>query len=296
MRHFRLALALAGATVMGIACGQAAAQGITDAAGEYDNVGVSVSSEKTAAGQAAVQGITEAAGEAAEAGVADRNEMISFGERKVARWLVETVERAAKVAGLDPAYVMALADKESGFDPDVRAKTSSAVGLFQFLEATWLHVLSEHAAKHGYHEVAAAITVTGGRPSVAPEARDWVLDLRRDPYLSALMACEMAKDASERLAKVTNGELQDADLYLAHLLGTGGAARMLKLVETKPSQKAHAAFPQAAKANRSLFAAKGSKKKKKAMTVAELRARITGMMQSRLERYASLAASPERGR
>jgi hypothetical protein len=291
MRHFRLALALAGAMVMGIACGQAAAQGITEPAGEYDNVGLSDATKTIAVGEAAAQGSAEPAGESAEAGVADPNEMISFGERKVARWLVEHVARAAKATGLDPAYVMALADKESGFDPNSRAKTSSAVGLFQFLEGTWLQVLSEHAAKHGYGEVAAVITVTAGRPAVAPEARDWVLDLRRDPYLSALMACEMAKAASERLAKVTNGELQDADLYLAHLLGTGGAARMLKLVETKPSQKAHAAFPKVAKANRSLFASKGAKKRT-AVTIAELRARITGMMQSRLERYASLAASP----
>jgi hypothetical protein len=202
------------------------------------------------------------------------------------------VIRAAKVTGIDPAYAMALADKESGFDPDIRASTSSAVGLFQFLEGTWLQVLNEHAGRHGYAEVAAAIEVVGGRPTVAADARSWIMSLRRDPYLSALMACEMAREASERLAKVTNGSVQDGDLYLAHFLGAAGAERMLKLVEKNPSQKAHAAFPKAAKANRSVFAAKGSKKKKTAATVAQVRARINAMMQSRLESYASLAASP----
>jgi hypothetical protein len=179
------------------------------------------------------QNISGAEGETSTPAVSVMDEVIAIGEHKVARWLVEAVTRAAKETGLDPAYVMALADKESGFDPVIRAKTSSALGLFQFLEGTWLQVLSKHAAKHGYDEVAAAIDMVAGRPTVAPEAKDWIMSLRRDPYLSALMACEMAKDASADLAKVTNGSAQDGDLYLAHLLGTGGAARMLKLVENQ---------------------------------------------------------------
>jgi soluble lytic murein transglycosylase-like protein len=326
-----MALALAGAFGIGIACGQAAAQDVATAAAQNAQSAasqtVAIQDEAKAAAQdvaqsaaqdvstaaaqtiaaqneaeAAARDVAESAAQeviAAAAAVAGQSakpdvslvdETITIGERKVARWLVETVTRAAKVTGLDPAYVLALADKESSFDPDIRAPTSSAVGLFQFLEGTWLHVLSEHAAKHGYDEVAAAVEVVAGRPTVAPDARDWIMDLRRDPYLSALMACEMAKEASERLAKVTNGSVQDADLYLAHFLGAAGAARMLKLVETNPSKHAHAAFPQAAKANRSLFAAKGSKKKRKAATVAQVRDRINAMMVSRMERYASLSA------
>jgi hypothetical protein len=45
--------------------------------------------------------------------------------------------------------------------------------------------------------------------------------------------------------------------------------------------------PKAAKANRNLFAAAGARNK---ATVAQVRARINGMMQSRIERYASLVA------
>ncbi|HEY7383876.1 MAG TPA: transglycosylase SLT domain-containing protein [Beijerinckiaceae bacterium] len=319
-----MALALAGALMTGVACGEAAAQDVLEAAVARNvtevaltgNVAKAVavhSFAKAVAAQhiakaavtpdivkalaqdiakvVAAQDVSDTAGRS-DSGEADPNELIKIGERKVARWLVDTVIRAAKVTGIDPAYAMALADKESGFDPDIRASTSSAVGLFQFLEGTWLQVLNEHAGRHGYAEVAAAIEVVGGRPTVAADARSWIMSLRRDPYLSALMACEMAREASERLAKVTNGSVQDGDLYLAHFLGAAGAERMLKLVEKNPSQKAHAAFPKAAKANRSVFAAKGSKKKKTAATVAQVRARINAMMQSRLESYASLAASP----
>jgi hypothetical protein len=325
MRQLGMALALAGGLVTGVACGEAAAHGVTATAARDVANGAAADVVKALAAQdlaqglakavavqeiaravavqdvaevAAVQDIAEAAvmldveeatDESSNVRTADGDELIKIGERKVARWLVETVSRAAKTTGVDPAYAMALADKESGFDPDIRAATSSAVGLFQFLEGTWLQVLGEHAAKHGYNEIAAAIDIVGGRPTVAADAKAWIMSLRRDPYLSALMACEMAKEASERLAKVTNGSVQDADLYLAHFLGAAGAERMLKLVETNPSKMAHAAFPKAAKANRSLFAAKGSKKKKAAATVAQVRARINAMMQSRLESYASLA-------
>jgi hypothetical protein len=313
-----MALALAGALVTGVACGEAAAQDVIEAAVARNVTEVAVARDvakvvaaqglakavvaqhiaKASVPQAVVKAVAQDIAEAVAAqdvaagrsdGVADPNEMIKVGDRKVARWLVQTVIRAARATGIEPAYAMALADKESGFDPDIRAATSSAEGLFQFLEGTWLQVLNEHAGRHGYAEVAAAIEVVGGRPTVAAGARSWIMSLRRDPYLSALMACEMAKDASERLAKVTNGSVQDADLYLAHFLGAAGAERMLKLVEKNPSQTAHAAFPKAAKANRSVFAAKGSKKKKKAVTVAQVRARINAMMQSRLESYASLA-------
>jgi hypothetical protein len=47
--------------------------------------------------------------------------------------------------------------------------------------------------------------------------------------------------------------LTKGDLYLAHFLGSGGASRLLKLVEDNPEGNAAKAFPAAAKANRSVF-------------------------------------------
>src|SRR5436190_2175120 len=58
------------------------------------------------------------------------NEVLVFEQMRVPRWLAETVVRAAQVTGVDPAYLMALADKESSLLPDNKARTSSAEGLF----------------------------------------------------------------------------------------------------------------------------------------------------------------------
>ena len=86
---------------------------------------------------------------------------------RVPRWLAETVVRAAQVTSVDPAYLMALADKESSFLPDSKARTSSAEGLFQFVESTWLEVLRRFGTKHGYAAEAEAIHIVQGRPMVS---------------------------------------------------------------------------------------------------------------------------------
>src|SRR3712207_2536335 len=59
---------------------------------------------------------------------ANPNESLVFEQMRVPRWLAETVVRAAQVTGVDPAYMMALADKESSLLPNNKARTSSAEG------------------------------------------------------------------------------------------------------------------------------------------------------------------------
>jgi hypothetical protein len=218
-------------------------------------------------------------------------EVVIFGEARVPRWMVATIRRASRAVGVDATYMLALADKESSFHYRAKAPTSSAVGLYQFLEGTWLEVLKQHAAKHGFDAAADAITIVGGRPTVAdPQTKRWLLGLRADPYLSALMAAEMVQDSRARLAKQTGRSLTKGDLYLAHFLGNGGASRMLKLVDETPERSAAVAFPAAAKANRSIFAS--SRGKQRHATVAEVHARIGTMMRTRAARYTSLAPLP----
>ena len=55
------------------------------------------------------------------------NEVVSFGSKRVPRWLVDTISRAAQLTGVDPTYMLALADKESTFSFSAKASTSTAV-------------------------------------------------------------------------------------------------------------------------------------------------------------------------
>src|SRR3954466_8006203 len=219
------------------------------------------------------------------------NDVLIFEQMRVPRWLAETVVRAAQVTGVDPAYMMALADKESSLLPENKARTSPAEGLFQFIESTWLEVIRRYGPKHGYAAEAEAIQIVQGRPVVSDgKQRETILNLRRDPYVSALMAGEMTTTQRQILAGKVARDPSFADLYRAPFLGVQGASRFVELLSDKPSKSAPEAFPRAAKANRPLFfATKDSPRaKSKALSVAEVLGRIDSMIDKRVARYASV--------
>ena len=63
------------------------------------------------------------------------------------RGVVEAaIQRASSATGVDFGYLMGAATRESGYNPNAKAKTSSATGLFQFLDQTWLATLKQHGA------------------------------------------------------------------------------------------------------------------------------------------------------
>src|SRR5215204_5583632 len=163
------------------------------------------------------------------------SEVLVFEQMRVPRWLAGTVVRAAQVTNVDPAYMMALVDKESSFLPDKKARTSSAEGLFQFGEGTWLEVLRRYGPKHGYETEAKAIHPVQGRPVVSSsKERERILNLRRDPYLSALMAGEMISTHRKILAGKVACDPSFAELYMAHFLGVQGARRFVDLLRDRP--------------------------------------------------------------
>ena len=219
------------------------------------------------------------------------NETLVFEDMRVPRWLAETVVRAAQVTNVDPAYMMALADKESSLLPDTKNRASSAEGLFQFLESTWLEVFRRYGSNHGYASEAEAIRIIQGRPVVSDsKQREAILSLRSDPYLSALMAGEMINAHREILAGTVARDPSLSELYTAHFLGVTGARRLLDLLDDQPDRSAPAVFPQAARANRSLFfdAEEETGARPKPLSVSEVKARISSMIDKRVARYASV--------
>ena len=217
-------------------------------------------------------------------------ETLRFGATAVPRGLVETIGRAAAETGADPAYMMALADKESSFDTDVKAAASSAQGLFQFVTGTWLEMIRDYGARHGLAEEAAAVTGRGGAVTVPDAAmRRRVLDLRNDPYVSGLMAGEAIRRDRERIEARLGRALKTTELYLAHFLGTASAGRFLSLSAENPEAPAQRAFGRAARANRGIFTRKDGPRRR-SLTVAEVHERLDGMIDQRLARYAGVAA------
>ncbi|HZH52397.1 MAG TPA: transglycosylase SLT domain-containing protein [Microvirga sp.] len=212
-------------------------------------------------------------------------EYLSFDAMRVPRWIVDAVLRASEATGVDPVYMMALADKESSFIPDNRASSSSAQGLYQFIESTWIEVVRAYGAQHGLTAEAEAIKVVNGQLTVPDEAmRKHILGLRSNPYISALMAAEMKKRDRARIEEKIGRKISRSEFYLPHFFGVDGAGRFISLVDEKPKQSAPRVFPGAAKANKALFYAKAGRKTRQ-LTVAEVYDKIDDMIDKRLERY-----------
>src|SRR5678815_5642925 len=172
------------------------------------------------------------------------------------RGIVEAaIDRAAKATGVDFGFLMKTAGRESSMNPRAQASPSSAAGLFQFVEQTWLSTLKQHGSKHGYARYADLITRgADGRYRVeGGEARRAVMDLRLDAHAASLMAGELTSDHAAYLKGRVGRDPTAGELYAAHFLGPQGSAKLINAVNTQPGVSAASLFPDAARSNRSIF-------------------------------------------
>lgn len=182
-------------------------------------------------------------------------ETYRVGGHKVSYELLTTLRQASHRTGVDFAYLVAQAGQESGFKADAQAKTSSARGLFQFIESTWLEMVRDHGSKYGLAAQAQQIsTGSDGRPRVMDAAaRREILDLRDDPRIASAMAAEYARSNQQILSREIGVDIGKVDLYLGHFLGPVGASKFLTAMKENPAQSAAALLPDAAAANRGVF-------------------------------------------
>jgi len=164
------------------------------------------------------------------------------------------IGQAAQTTGVNFSYLMAQAKSESGLNPNAKAASSSASGLFQFIDQSWLGVVKAHGAEHGLGWAADAITAKkGGGFTVDPNMRQAVFALRQQAGPSALMAASYASDNASSLSQTLGRDVNGTDLYMAHFLGLGGATKFLRAQCTNGQACAANMFPQEARANRSIF-------------------------------------------
>jgi hypothetical protein len=192
------------------------------------------------------------------------------------------IKQASSLTGVSFEYMLTTAKMESDFNPTAGASTSSAHGLYQFIDQTWLGTVKEAGAQLGYGSYADAITInSSGSYTVGdPTMRRSIMKLRDDPQAASSMAAALTQSNSFKLTGLLGRRPSDSELYMAHFMGVGGAAKLIANAEDNPQAVGARLFPNAAAANRSIFYAKDG------------RARSVSEVYSVLDsRYASAANS-----
>jgi hypothetical protein len=180
---------------------------------------------------------------------------IGSGLESARAQIAGAIKNAASATGASFEYLISAAKIESNLNPKAQASTSSARGLYQFIEQTWLGTVKEAGNAFGYGKYADAITKSdSGRYSVADSAtRDEILKLRDDPALNAAMAGVLTQSNSFKLTGMIGRRPTDSELYMAHFMGVSGASKLINKAEDSPGLSGPAMFPSAAAANRSIF-------------------------------------------
>jgi hypothetical protein len=168
--------------------------------------------------------------------------------------VVTALRNAAAATGSDFHYLLGTAMRESSLKPNAQSSSSSAAGLFQFIDQTWLGLVKEHGAQYGLGNYASDITKDAdGRYHAPASEKQEILALRKDPEVCAIMAGEYAKSTQGQMRASLGRDVCGGELYAAHFLGPDAACRLIKLVGSDPSASAAAQFPEAAASNRTVF-------------------------------------------
>jgi hypothetical protein len=173
--------------------------------------------------------------------------------------LASVLNAAGDRNNVDFDYLLQTAERESSLNPAAKAASSSATGLFQFLDTTWLQVMKSEGPRLGYQRYADAITQDRDGDYIIkdPKLRAEVLKLRENPSIAADMAAAFTKNNGDYLQARFGRMPSPGELYIAHFLGAQGAEKMFNAGLKNPDQVAATLFPKAAAANRTIFYDRG---------------------------------------
>ena len=169
--------------------------------------------------------------------------------------IVASIAGASRRSGVNFDYLLRTAMRESSLDPSAKAGTSSATGLYQFIDQTWLAMIARHGSQYGLDTYSDAIKERGdGRYFVAdPAMRREILALRNDPEISAVMAGELANENRAALEQGLGRRVSNGEVYAAHFMGAENALTLIRTAERNPYSNAADIFPEAAASNRPIF-------------------------------------------
>lgn len=167
--------------------------------------------------------------------------------------LQDLVTRIGSDSGMDPSYLVRLAVRESGLDPLAQSNSSTAGGLFQFTDGTWLCAVRDFGGGAGVPAIRIRTDKAGRCVVDDPVEKNFILGLRFDPVVSTRITAAVSL-RNYRQYQSDFGQLPTwADLYALHFFGVDTGLAFLRLNRTTPYAAAAALSPAGAKANWSIF-------------------------------------------
>lgn len=162
------------------------------------------------------------------------------------------ITRASQMFGVSPAYLAATAKREYGMfltgDPDRidygrgnAEGASSATGVFQFINDTWLGVLDDPR-----FQAATGLSTEG-------MSRQQKLDLRGDVELATMGGAFFTAQNDAQARRALGRNPTDQERYMSHFMGAGGASRLFRMMKANPNVIAADMFPKGAKANPTVY-------------------------------------------
>ncbi|MGY3549891.1 hypothetical protein ACVWZ4_005251 [Bradyrhizobium sp. USDA 4472] len=205
-----------------------------------------------------------------------------------ARRVAGAIKQASSQTGVSFEYMLTTAKMESDFDPSASATTSSAHGLYQFIDQTWLGTVKEAGTQLGYGNYSDAITRTpsGGYTVDDPFMRRSIMKLRDDPDAASSMAAALTQSNSFKLTGLLGRRPSDSELYMAHFMGVAGAAKLIANAEDNPQAVGARLFPNAASSNRSIFYARDGRARSVSEVYSVLNARYVSAANGKATRSA----------
>ena len=156
--------------------------------------------------------------------------------------------------GLDPAYLMRLAKRESGLSLFARARTSSAAGPYQFTRNTWLCSIREFGPEL---QIPGADLIIQGFDGAcfapSPGTERWLLSLRFDAMTSTEIAVAFTLKNYHSLRRMLGRPPRMAELYALHFFGEGTGGAFIEATRSRPHLAGYWLAPKAAWANRRIF-------------------------------------------
>ena len=100
----------------------------------------------------------------------DTSSATAAGVDPVRARVTGAIKQAANNTGASFQYLLTTAKMESDFNPSASASTTSARGLYQFIDQTWLATVKEAGGQFGYSQYADAITKTASGDYVVSDS------------------------------------------------------------------------------------------------------------------------------